>query len=264
MTRHFDVDQTLEAWLAEGPSLLPDHVIDRIVRQLDKTEQRRPTWLPGRERMNRMMVAIVGVAAAVALAVLAAGLYLGRSSNAPGVGGPPAPTASPTPGPTAGPTELQGVLYTSERHGYSLLLPDDTWTVEELPGSWPLGDTFNQEGPGADSVSKEASEPGPFILFNSQPVPTGTTLQQWVTDYDEAGRIWFPTCQVERSDTGVVGGETARINSYRCTGTDRAREAVTLHGGRAYVIRVFGPEGDPSFDPRPILDEWVSRFQFTD
>ena len=41
MTRHLDVDRALDEWLAEGPSQLPDHVIDGIVRQLNQTNQRR-------------------------------------------------------------------------------------------------------------------------------------------------------------------------------------------------------------------------------
>jgi len=269
MTRQLDVDRALEEWLAEGPSQLPDRAIDGIVRQLIETDQRRPTWLPGRQRMNRMLLAVGGLAAVIALTFVGAALFLGLNSGAPGVGGaPPSPSPtsppSPTIAPTAAPTDTSGVLFTSERHGYSLLLPDDTWAVDELPGEWPLGDSFNQEGPGTDAVSGPASEPALLILINSQPVPAGTTLEEWAGEYDKANKHWFPTCALERSAAGVVRGEEAHFRNYLCGGTERAIEAAMFHGGRAYVIRIGAPASDPSMDVRPVLDGWLSRFQFTD
>jgi hypothetical protein len=267
MTRHFDVDRALEEWLAEGPSQLPDRAIDRIVRQLDQTNQRKPSWLPGREPMNRMILAIGGVAAAIALTLVAFGMYFGLNTGAPGVGGAPSPTPTvqPTVAPTPVPTEPDGVLYTSERHGYSLLLPDESWTVEEKPGTWGHGQTFNPDGYGVDSVFADLSPPRTYILLNSQPVPSGTTLEQWAIDYDSASRRMWPECEVERSESALLDGETARLNTYLCAWVDNdedAVEAAALHGGRAYVIRVFG--GGPELDPRPIIDEWISRFRFTD
>jgi hypothetical protein len=100
MNRPADVDRTLESWLAEGPSQLPDRVIDGIVRQLDETKQRRPTWLPGRERMNRMIFALGGVAAVVVVAVVGLGLYY----NGPSAGSLPSPSPTASPSPTVTPT----------------------------------------------------------------------------------------------------------------------------------------------------------------
>jgi hypothetical protein len=37
------------------------------------------------------------------------------------------------------------VLFVSERHGYSLLLPDDQWTVIERPGEWTAGTMGSQD-----------------------------------------------------------------------------------------------------------------------
>jgi hypothetical protein len=257
MTRHFDVDRALEEWLAEGPSQLPDRAIEGIVRQLDKTQQRKHWWLPGREPMNRMILTIGGVAAAIALTLVAFGMYFGLNTGAPGVGGAPSPTARPT----AGPTERPGVLYTSERHGYSLLLPDDSWTVAENPGTWG-GLTFNQGEAGVDRVLRKAAESEAYILINSQPVPSGTSLERWAVDYDSALRANWPECEVERSESAVLDGETARLYTYLC-GTISTNDALALHGGRAYAIRVFNTS-DPKLDARPIIDEWISRFRFTD
>jgi hypothetical protein len=268
MTRQLDVDRALEEWLAEGPSQLPDRAIDGIVRQLIETDQRRPTWLPGRQRMNRMLLAVGGLAAVVALTFVGAALFLGLNSGAPGVGGaPPSPSPtsppSPTIAPTAAPADTSGVLFTSERYDYSLLLPDESWTVDELPGQWVLGQTFSQEGEGSDSVFRAEDSPRPYIVFNSQRVPAGTTLEEWVADHEAAKRLWFPTCGVRSTGAGVVDGETAVIHSYVCGAVEPATEAVWLHGSRGYALRVFWPEGNLTQDPRSTLDEWLPRFQFT-
>ena len=219
--------------------------------------------------MNRMLLAVGGIAAVVALTLVGAALFLGLGSGAPGVGGaPPSPSPtsppSPTIAPTAAPTEQAGVLFTSERHDYSLLLPDDSWTVAELPGQWVLGETFSQEGEGSDSVFRAEDSPRPYIVFNSQRVPAGTTFEDWVADHEAAERRWFPTCAPQPAEAGVVDGETAVIRNYLCGGSERASEAAWLHGGRAYALRVFWPEGNASQDPRPTLEEWMSRFRFND
>lgn len=106
MSGHIDSDRLLDSWFAEGPTELPDRAIDSIVSQLDEHKQRRPFWLPGRQRMNRMLLAGAGVAAVLVLALVGIRLY---SENATGTGGgQPSSTASPSrtpsPSPTASPS----------------------------------------------------------------------------------------------------------------------------------------------------------------
>ena len=109
MTRQFDVDRTLESWLAEGPSQLAERVVDSIVRQLDKTPQRKYWWLLRRERVNRTTFALGGAAGAVVVAVLALGLYdnqLGFGQPTPSWNPMPTSTFIPTSTPTAPPTAI--------------------------------------------------------------------------------------------------------------------------------------------------------------
>jgi len=97
MNPHNRADQAFESWLVDGPTRMPDHLVDSIFTQLEQTHQRKHLWLPGREQMNRMMIAVGGVAAIALLAVM--GLYfLGRGS----VGGQA--SLSPTPSPAQLPT----------------------------------------------------------------------------------------------------------------------------------------------------------------
>ena len=101
MTPNRDLDRALDSWLTEGPMQLPDHAIERIVRRIEETNQRRPAWLPGGQRMNRLMPWI-GAAAAAVLAV-AALVYVNPGDRG-GVGGPPAATPSPTAAPSPSPS----------------------------------------------------------------------------------------------------------------------------------------------------------------
>jgi hypothetical protein len=90
MNRPADVDRTLEDWLAEGPSQLPAHVIDGIVRQLDTTHQRKHWWLPRRNTMTRSVLALGGAA----VVVMAVALTL-NYANLPRLGGPATLPATP-------------------------------------------------------------------------------------------------------------------------------------------------------------------------
>ena len=120
MTSELDVDRVLEDWFAQGPSRLPDRVITETVENIDHIKQRRYLLPPGRERMARLLIAGTGLAAALIAAVVGFATLTGGD----GIGGP------------------DGVTYTSDRHGYSVFLPDG-WTVEEQPGTWEVGEFFD-------------------------------------------------------------------------------------------------------------------------
>lgn len=90
-------DRQIESWLAEGPHRLPEAAIGRIVGDLDDTNTRRPTWLPRRETMNRIVLAAGSVAAVVLVAAIGIGLVSGGGLFGPGA----TPAATPAPEPTA-------------------------------------------------------------------------------------------------------------------------------------------------------------------
>ena len=97
MSTQFDFDQLLDSWLADGPSELPDQAVSRIVQSIDDNE-RRLSWLPRRETMNRLVVAAGSVAAIVLVAVIGFGIVSGGGTSGPGAA--PSPTPSPTPAPS--------------------------------------------------------------------------------------------------------------------------------------------------------------------
>ena len=95
MSTQFDFDQLLDSWLADGPSELPDQAVSRIVQSIDDNE-RRLSWLPRRETMNRLVVAAGSVAAIVLVAVIGFGIVSGGGTSGPGAAPSPTP-ATPSP-----------------------------------------------------------------------------------------------------------------------------------------------------------------------
>jgi hypothetical protein len=242
MNRHVNVDRELESWLAEGPSQLPDHVIDGIVRQLEEIHQRKRWWLPGRREVSRLVFALSGAAAAVVIAFLA----LGLGFQPGGVGAPP--------------TEPEGELFVSERHGYTLRLPDDGWAVVERAGEWRPGTTFNESGPGVDRVTAPVGLGYRHDVFlNSQPLDPATSFEEWLEVYDRLGRQVFAHCRASDEYETTVDGADARVSTAVCDGDDWA-EALWTHGGRVYSLRVGEhPDSGVPIDARQELQSWLER-----
>lgn len=107
MTRPLDIDRVLEEWIAEGPTALPDRVVDGIAQGIERTHQRGLLWPSGGSRMSRTVYALVGLAA-VLVVLVSTGWYLGWFGGATGIGGQaastPVVTSAPTPTPTPPPT----------------------------------------------------------------------------------------------------------------------------------------------------------------
>jgi hypothetical protein len=248
-----DVDRTLQQWIEEGPSELPDRVLDEIAVQLDDTPQRRPSRRPwittGSDTMNRLLIPVAGLAAALVVAV---GAYAALN-GAPSLGGP---------------SEPDEVVFVSERYGYQLLLPDDTWQVIEIPGTWTSGRAFGTIEPdnrGADRIVKDMVLDDTFNLhINSQEVPDGTTLEEWLEANREALVRTFPGCLFIDAEPASLGGVPASYERFTCSSVGvRGAEVLALHEGRAYAFKVTG-SSNIEWDARDMFEEWLPRFSFTD
>jgi hypothetical protein len=91
MTSEREMTGVVRAWLEEGPTSLPDGVLDGVLDELARTPQRRAGWLtPHSAGTTRLMT--IAIAAAALVIALLVGLELFGS---PHVGSP-----SQTPGPT--------------------------------------------------------------------------------------------------------------------------------------------------------------------
>jgi len=173
MSTQSDFDQLLDSWLTDGPSELPDQAVSRIVQSIDDNE-RRLSWLPRRETMNRLVVAAGSVAAIVLVAVIGFGIVSGGGTSSPGA------APSPTPTPSASPL-IQGDVepgrYFLETNGYryTFTVPETGWTFDpaaaglvqgkddtELAIFWPRED-FSELYRRACEWTGTGFDPGPSV-----------------------------------------------------------------------------------------------------
>ena len=254
MNRQLDVDRVLEDWLAEGPSRLPDRVVRQTIDQLDDIQQRKPRWLPGSERMQRLILPAAGLAAVLAVVVAT---YASRNGGL-SVGGP------------------SGTPFTSARHGYTVVLPAGQWTFEERPGTWDLGEFFDaNSGSGVDYYERLDPKNGPplYVYLASQPIPTGMSFDGWAATHDAATqRDAACFALVGAYETRQVGGEPARVGLQRCDDFDldgawETVQTLVAHGGRGYAIYVWpvdrGSAMPAESELRAEALDWMGRFSFT-
>jgi len=126
MNQRSDIDRLLTTWLDDGPTTMPDSVVDVVADRIGRTRQRRSWRLLRRLQMNTY----VKLAAAAVIGVLAVGvIYL----NLPGrtdVGGP-----SPTPSSTASP--LRSGTLEAGRYRIQPSIGSPTLAiVADIPAGW--------------------------------------------------------------------------------------------------------------------------------
>lgn len=161
MNQRSDVDRVLEIWMGDGPTAIPDRVVDVVAARIGVQRQHRAWPFRGRAAMNNQIKLFAALAAAVVVAVVGFSL-LGRQPGS-GVGGvpsaaSPSPIASASPSPVASPSPAASA---------SVALP--AWyTVNDSDGAGILA---------AGSHDTRSFRPG-FGLS----VPAG-----WVNPYDSAG-----------------------------------------------------------------------------
>jgi hypothetical protein len=113
MTADRDIERLLDAWFADGPLQVSDHVFDEAVGRVHRQRQ-RPAWrlLWKEPRMSSSFKAALAVAAVIVVFV-AGFAVLGGPGGV--IGGVASPTASPTPVPTPSPPPLpDGLLHAGD------------------------------------------------------------------------------------------------------------------------------------------------------
>lgn len=110
MNGHRNIERVLDAWLVDGPSVMPDRLFDAVLDRVERTPQRRFARLTLRLTDMNPRIRLFTLAAA-GLIVALVGLYLfNRATTEPNVGSSPSPAATPTaPESTAMPPALQGM-----------------------------------------------------------------------------------------------------------------------------------------------------------
>jgi len=93
MSQRSDIDRALQIWMADGPTVMPDRVVDVIADRISVQPQRRSWRLLRRLPMNPRLK--IGVAIAAVMIVAVAGWNLVARPSGPG-----GPTATPSPTPS--------------------------------------------------------------------------------------------------------------------------------------------------------------------
>lgn len=241
MTMDRDVTRDLRAWLRMERGEDADRVVNDVLDQIDWIDQRQPSWVARRFPIMNNNRFRLGIAAAVVVAVAFLGLRF-------------------LPTNLGGPEPIPETAFVSERHHYMLLFPDDSWLIVERPGDWAEGTVFDESSPGLDFADK-IGESEPYILLASQPLDLDP--DEWLARYDRLAEVAFPHCPLDTQETRTVDGEEARVSRYACEGPSDGVEAIMFHGDRVHAVRVFDGD-DESYDPRPLLDEFLDIFRFLD
>jgi hypothetical protein len=105
MNQHSDIERVLNVWMADGPTAIPDRVVDVVAARIDVQRQRRG-WPFSRGRTSVTPIKLLaGLAAALVVAVVGYSLI----PRQPSVGGPTSapstiPSVAPTPTAASTPT----------------------------------------------------------------------------------------------------------------------------------------------------------------
>jgi hypothetical protein len=173
MNRRSDIDRVMEAWMADGPTAIPDRVVDVVAARIGVQRQRRAWPFQRRTNVTTQIKLIAGLAAALVVAVLGYSLL----PRQPGVGGT-TPMPSPTPTASGSPSTAPSV---------GAVLP--AWyTTSEVPS-----------GPGilpAGSHTTKSFRPG--FTFS---VPNGWVNEQDARDYFAL----FPDTPANKAEFGRSG-----------------------------------------------------------
>lgn len=254
-------ERIAERYLADGPTVLADRVLDAALEEVHLTRQRRVLWRARWRFPNMNTFSKVAVAAVAVIAVGYLGLTVLRPGG-PGAGGGPsalpsatvaptatlAPTPSPSPTPSPAPTAppLTG-QFTSDRHGFSIAYPEG-WTTRPATAPWTAG-YLDFGGEDGDLMYDPVLESNLFLAIASQPLDDQTP-ETWLTEMwqmvvdDEPASV---ACQTQARAI-TIGGAAGSI----CRNL-----ALVTDGGRGYWILAY-TSGDQLWLEDAYDDAWFA------
>ena len=245
-----DFDRIADAFLASGPVVLPDRVLDAAFEEVHRTRQRRVLWgAPWRFRIMNTYAKLAVAAVAVVAVGLVGLTFLGPTGS--GGGGAPslspsptvAPTATPVPLPTAPPLTGQ---FTSERNGFSIAYPE-TWQTTDATTPWTSGYVdFSQT---SGDVLYEPSNPGNlWVAVASQPLGD-RTREAWEAE------IFQILAKDDPASTCASSAQPIIIDG--APGVICGQLALVTDGGRGYLVTLYTSGDDPAY-VAPYDDAWFA------
>ena len=157
MKHRSDIDRVLKVWMDDGPTAIPDRVVDVVAARIGVQRQRRTWPFPRRTNVNTPIKLIAALAAVLVVAVVGYNLLPGRT-------GPGSPTTAPTTAPTSTPQPTAAVTAAPSA---GVACPQ--WLTTGCSG-------------GAGSLSAGSHATRAFRPGFTFTVPAG-----WVNEHDESG-----------------------------------------------------------------------------
>jgi hypothetical protein len=173
-----DPDKTISAWLEDGPRTLPATTRRAIhVTSLNTRQTRRPWWAPWRDLPMNGTARLVAVGSLAALVAAIGVVALSPGSS------PPTTVAVPSASPSGSPTTIDTSSwdsYTSTRYGFTINHPTDA-TVQPATRDWTMAtDRTDWQSTAAERF---VAAPNLLVTAWSIPIPIGTSLNAWITQY---------------------------------------------------------------------------------
>jgi hypothetical protein len=178
---------------------------------------------------------------------------------------PAAPTAAP-PTATLAPASTDppaGEPFTSERFGYSLLVPPG-WLFRDRPGEWPDFDPVDpRRGTGIDTFAAYLDGRNLALGIGARPLAEGDTLESWSETaqrliLESVGEgVCHETNEAEPAPAEplTLAGEPALLLAYQCPQSydNYGLVALAIHDGNGYWLTWLGPQGNEAGDRATFL-----------
>jgi hypothetical protein len=254
MTQDRDLDRLLSQWLGEGPSEVPDRVIDVVADRIGHQAQ-RPAWrFQGRPTVMNLSLRAAAVLAAVSVVAIGAIYFFGLSSG-PDVGGPK-PTASPSPAASATSTASPPTISSTTFKPLLSLVHPTGWTVSDGDRTFILDAPTGSSGVGG-SIGLMS---GPFATFqdrdcnNEAPAGVGASVAEVV-----GSLVADPRVTTSPPEAVTVGGRTGQMVDIKVAPSWTG--ICAWSGGKPAVIILSATDTGPAFG---LGESEQGRFIFLD
>lgn len=231
-------EQLLVAWFEDGPTTMPDRVVDVVADRIGRTRQRRSWRLPRRLFVNTY-TKLAAAAAAVVLVAVVGYSIMPRNDVGP-VNPTVAPSATPAPTPTAAATAAPSPIATFAFPTTGILNPGSHATSRFSPGfTFTVSEVWINDGDTAGG----SGEVEFYSLFpdnavnRSEWARTGSAAQG-ILVADVASPYWY--CNAWEDHSGATAAErVAKVTANKALETTGVID-VEIGGltGKQFDLRV--------------------------
>lgn len=240
MTDDRSLERAARSWLEVGPTTAPDRAVEAALLRIQATAQERDLRIPwGKPVMltNARLAAILAAGALVVAGTIAMLGVVGQAKTGPTEPPPPTPPAASRVPSSAAPAiaiPTLGASFTSDRFGYSIKFPTG-WTptggAGVPPGYWATDGS-------ADAISNRSTS----VRVWSVRLVAVQSDAQWLEAYCEQGTGDAASCPsaIAGWPAIAIGTRSGHLSKDDSGSVGSTMEAVTIVGGRGYVVSIVG------------------------